>query len=208
MKVIGAGFPRTGTSTLQTVLNQLGFGPCYHMREVVEHPDHADRWVAGLAGEPIDLQAALAGYESTTDAPGCHFWRELRELYPDAKVLLSLRDPAKWYQSMIKTVLNEDLFQDLDSTGATGARRLAPMMFDRVFGSSRDEAHLTEVFNEHNAAVRREVPADKLLVYDVSEGWEPLCAFLEVPVPDEPFPWLNDSASFVRTVEEFQQRQR
>ncbi len=208
MKVIGAGFPRTGTSTQQTVLAQLGFDPCYHMRTVVEHPEHVDPWIAAYSGEKIDLRPIFAGYQATTDAPGCYFWRELMETYPDAKVLLSVRDPEKWYQSMIKTVLNEDLFTDPDNGNpALAVRRLAPVIFDRMFGSSREKDHLIDVFHRHNAAVQREVPPEKLLVYEVSDGWEPLCEFLEVAVPDEEFPWLNDSASFARMVAEFRQRQ-
>ncbi len=120
------------------MLNKLGFGPCYHMREVMEHPEHIDSWVAAYSGEKIDLVATFAGYQSTTDSPGCYFWRELMEAYPDAKVLLSVRDPEKWYQSMIKTVLNEDLFKEVDGP-TTSARRLVPVMFDRMFGGSREK---------------------------------------------------------------------
>nr|WP_279582977.1 sulfotransferase family protein [Fodinicola feengrottensis] len=132
------GLPAYCTSTQQTVLNKLGFGPCYHMREVMEHPEHIDSWVAAYSGEKIDLVATFAGYQSTTDSPGCYFWRELMEAYPDAKVLLSVRDPEKWYQSMIKTVLNEDLFKEVDGP-TTSARRLVPVMFDRMFGGSREK---------------------------------------------------------------------
>ncbi|WP_163510675.1 sulfotransferase family protein [Fodinicola acaciae] len=208
MKVIGAGFPRTGTSTQQAVLNQLGFGPCYHMREVMENPGHAAGWVDAISGRPYDLAELLAGYQSTTDAPGCFFWRELLAANPDAKVLLSVRDADKWYQSMITTVLNPELFAKMGDIAKrdpemADRRRLPETMFDKVFGASRDKDHLIEIYQRHNADVRAEVPADQLLVYEVKQGWGPLCEFLGVPVPDEPYPHLNDSASFVQTVSQF-----
>jgi hypothetical protein len=211
MKVIGAGFPRTGTSTQQAALNQLGFGPCYHMREVMEHPDHADDWIAAFTGQPYDLTKLFAGYQATTDSPGCHFWRELLAANPDAKVLLSVRDPEKWYESMINTVLNPELFNTMreiakNDPAMAKRRQLPEVLFDTIFGSSREKEHLIAVYERHNAEVRAGVPADQLLVYEVKQGWEPLCAFLGVPVPDEPYPHLNDSANFAQNISQFAQQ--
>jgi hypothetical protein len=210
VELIGAGLPRTGTSTLREVLVRLGFGPCCHTSELVGYPERIGWWTEAFRGErPIDLRAALAGFRSTTDAPSCFYWRELLAEFPAAKVILTERDPHAWFMSMTKTVLRQDLFADRsDSDGAGGSadargsvlrglHELAEAMHDAVFGQRRDEEWLTGLFARHNAAVRREVPADRLLVYEVSQGWEPLCAFLGVPVPDERFPWLNDSAEFV-----------
>lgn len=211
MKVIGAGFPRTGTTTQQAVLNQLGFGPCYHMRELMfEHPEHAAGWEAAFTGQPYDLAKLFAGYQSTTDSPGCHFWRELLTANPDAKVVLSVRDPEKWYESMMATVLNTDLFDKVTQQDPRLAdrRRLPEVMFGKIFGSSREKAHLIEIYERHNAEVRAGVPADQLLVYEVRQGWEPLCAFLGVPVPDEPYPHLNDSASLVEAINQFAEEAR
>jgi Sulfotransferase domain len=104
VKVIGAGFGRTGTASLQSALQELGFGPCYHMYEVFEHPQHADFWEAAWRGETVDWDEVLGSYEATVDWPGCAFYRELMERYPDAKVLLSVRDPEQWYESTRNTV--------------------------------------------------------------------------------------------------------
>ncbi|BBB01320.1 hypothetical protein RVR_8682 [Actinacidiphila reveromycinica] len=211
MEIIGVGFPRTGTSTLRQALNLLGLGPCYHTREMILHPGHIDHWARVYDGGPIDARRVLAGYRATADAPGCFYWRELAAEFPEAKLVLSVRDAHAWYASMTATILRDDLFNDLldDRAGPAdpadpvlaGLRRLARAMADHVFSGRRDEAHLTAVFDRHNAAVRREVPAERLLVYEVDQGWGPLCAFLGVEPPSAPFPWLNDTAEFVSKAE-------
>lgn len=206
MKIIGAGFPRTGTMSQKGALTELGFGPCYHMIEVIEQPEQADGWADAFTGKPYDLDALLEGYESTVDAPGCFFWRELLDKHPEAKVLLSVRDPHTWYESMISTVLNPELTQNSPMQDQD-RRRMANAMMDRVFGNRRDEDHLTEVFTKHNEQVQREVPASQLLVYEVKQGWEPLCAFLGVDVPDTPFPKVNDRAAFHARIEEMRAQQ-
>jgi hypothetical protein len=104
VKVIGAGFGRTGTASLQSALQDLGFGPCYHMYEVFEHPEHADFWEAALRGEPVDWDEFLGGYEASVDWSACAFYEQLMERHPDAKVLLSVRDPEQWYESMRSTI--------------------------------------------------------------------------------------------------------
>ncbi|HEY3506787.1 MAG TPA: sulfotransferase [Actinocatenispora sp.] len=201
MKVIGAGFGRTGTASLKAALERLGVGPCFHMSEVFEHPDRIAYFRAAARGEAVDWDAAFAGYASTVDWPGAAFWRELAKAYPDAKVLLSVRDPARWHASVRDTILPS-------GDGPAGLAQEMPelvepmaMMQDVIWqgtfdGRAADEAYATRVFTEHNAEVRRDVPAGRLLEYQVSEGWGPLCAFLGVDVPDEPFPHLNDTATF------------
>lgn len=201
MKTIGVGFPRTGTVTLYEALNQLGFGPCYHTKEMVQKPGHIEHWLQVYQGAPIDPRTVFAGYRATADAPGCFFWRDLVREYPDAKVILSIRDARSWYRSMGATILRPDLLDRSDDPVLDGLRRLALAMSDRIFDNRRDEAHLTAVFDRHNDEVRREVPADRLLVYDVRQGWEPLCAFLGVDPPAAPFPWLNNTAEFVGNAE-------
>jgi hypothetical protein len=205
MNIIGAGLPRTGTSTLQDTLNLLGFGPCFHAREIVGNDAEIDRWIAGFRGPPVDLRAALHGYRATTDSPACFYWRELADEYPDAKVILGVRDPHSWYRSMTKTVLRPGMF---DETGdpecdpaLRGLRRLADAMNDKVFGHRHDEDSLLDAYHRHNDEVRKGIPAERLLEYDVAQGWGPLCEFLGVAVPDTPFPWLNDSRQFVANVE-------
>ncbi|MCX5241309.1 sulfotransferase family protein [Streptomyces prunicolor] len=201
MKIIGVGFPRTGTVTLYEALNQLSLGPCYHTKEMINKPDHIEHWVQVYEGGPIDPHAIFAGYQATADAPGCFFWRELIREYPEAKVILSIRDAQTWYRSMSDTVLRQDLLDKSADPVLAGLRRLALAMFDHVFDNRRDEAHLTAVFNRHNAEVQREVPADRLLVYEVTQGWAPLCEFIGVDSPVTPFPWLNNTAEYVDKAE-------
>jgi hypothetical protein len=212
MRVIGVGFGRTGTASLKIALERLGAGPCYHMFEIVEHPERARGWLAAARGEPVDWGTVLAGFESTVDWPGAAFWRELLDAYPESVAVLTVFDPQRWYDSMARTI-----FRGAPRAQSPFARRLTRVVLagnrdmrdfadmvhevvaDRVFGGRTGERdHAVEVYERHLADVRATVPADRLLVFDVADGWPPLCAFLGVPVPDEPFPHVNDTAEFRR----------
>jgi hypothetical protein len=206
MKVIGAGFGRTGTSTQQATLQELGFGPCYHMAEVMyQYPEHADSWVAAYSGGSVDWGRLFAGVESTVDFPGCFFWRELLSEFSDAKVILSVREPRSWYQSVMNTIFNPAIANESQNEELSDERRAAvrirekivPAIKEHVFDNRLDEEHAIGVFLRHNEEVQREVPADQLLVYDVSQGWAPLCTFLGVEVPHALFPRVNDTNSFL-----------
>ncbi len=208
LRVIGAGFGRTGTASLKGALEELGFSKCYHMQEVFRNPGHAPIWQAAAEGKAVDWGALFADYEATVDWPGCTFYKELTERYPDAKVLLNVRDPEAWYKSASDTIYRVSrpgFPKSLVPVFVPPLRRFVRMTktliwqntFDNRF---EDKAYALKVFNDHIAEVKAVVPAEKLLVYEVKEGWEPLCAFLEVPVPDKPFPRLNDSAAFNRQV--------
>ena len=200
LQVIGAGFGRTGTMSMRAALVRLGFGPCDHMVENEEHPERFAQWAEVLrqktAGEPIDWRPLLAGFQAIVDWPGAYFWRELTAAHPDAKVLLTVRDPERWYDSVQPTI-----FAMLDEQLPEVAREI---IFTRTFNDRlTDRAHCQGVFTQHNQAVRETIAPDRLLVFDVKEGWEPLCAFLGVPVPaDEPFPHVNDTAAFKTDIEE------
>jgi hypothetical protein len=209
MRVIGAGMGRTGTLSLKAALERLGFGPCHHMMEVIEHPGRIPLWAAAARGEPPDWERLLGGYQATTDWPACTFWRGLVEAYPDAKVLLSVRDPERWYESMLATVYGISTWARTAPPDTVPApmRQLADMAQDLIWqgtfgGRFEDREHAIAVFRRHNDEVRDGVPAERLLVYEVGQGWGPLCDFLGVPVPAEPFPRLNDAASFHARVEE------
>jgi hypothetical protein len=208
MKIIGAGFGRTGTKSLQAALEQLGFGPCYHMTEVIEHIEHADVWMEAARGHQVDWDAFLGGYASGVDHPLCNFYVDLMEHYPDAKVLLSVRDPETWYESCRKTIhaISRDapmrwMGHLLPRMGkiTTLANKL---VWDGTFGGRfLDKEHAIAVYNRHIEDVKQRVPEGRLLVFDVKEGWEPLCRFLGVPVPQGvPFPHLNDTAEFSKRV--------
>ncbi len=181
MRVIGAGMGRTGTMSLKVALERLGFGPCYHMLEVIDHPEHVPVWEAALGGEAGALDRALAGYQATTDWPGCTFWPELVAAHPDAPVVLTVRDAERWYDSMLGTIypIANFTLQVPADQAIPGMRPMAVMVdsliWQRTFGGwFEDRAHAIEVFNRHNEDVRRGVPADRLLVFEVSQGWEPL----------------------------------
>jgi Sulfotransferase domain len=203
MRVIGAGMGRTGTLSLKVALERLGFAPCYHMLEVIDHPDHVPMWAAAARGEQSGWERALGGYLATTDWPACTFWRSLADAHPTARILLSVRDADRWYDSMLNTVHRIAGFARSAPPGAAPAemRAFAAMVDTLVWqgtfgGRFEDRRHAIEVYRRHNEEVRRGVAPERLLVYELGAGWEPLCAFLGVPVPDEPFPHLNDTASF------------
>lgn len=194
LQVIGAGLGRTGTSSLREALVRLGFGPCDHMVVNFEQQERFALWdEAGRrkhAGEPIDWRPLLTGFRAIVDWPGAYFWRELTAAHPDVKVVLTVRDADRWYDSIRATI-----FTLRDDELPAGPRDI---IFTRTFGGRlADREHCQAVFAAHNRAVREAIDPQQLLVFDVKEGWEPLCAFLGAPVPEgEPFPHVNDTAAF------------
>lgn len=199
--VIGAGFGRTGTTSLHSALEALGYAPCHHMREVLGEPAATAAWTEALRGDRDALRTAVAGYRATLDFPGCLLWREMMELFPDAKVLLSVREPRSWYRSAVETIFNPAMREVTAKLGA-GTGEMMAALAERGFGHFGEEETIAW-FVRHNEEVEAAVPADRLLVYRVTEGWEPLCEFLGVPVPPEPFPRANDAADFADNVERF-----
>ena len=214
LKVIGAGFGRTGTNSTQVALNQLGF-PCYHMFEVIgnkENKGHLEFWrrVANApAGEQHDWQRVFADYTATVDNPGCCVWRELMDAYPDAKVLLTLHPggPEAWYRSTMGTIYFTELMWQFKFLKATTpfARKLGDMTHKLIWqrshkGSMANRESAIARYEEHIAEVKAAVPQEKLLVYSVDQGWAPLCEFLGVAEPDGEFPNVNDRAAFQKTI--------
>ena len=195
LRVVGAGLGRTGTASLQIALEHLGFGPCYHMKELLMDPSRAPLWVSAAEGNP-DWEQVFHGYASTVDYPGCSFWRELMGVYPEAKLLLSVRDPDQWFDSTQGTIFGD---QTTAMITGTPVQRLFDQTVWKDFGGHiHDRPFMVEYFKRHNAEVQRSVPADRLLVYEVTQGWEPLCRFLAVPVPDMPFPRINTREDWSR----------
>jgi len=190
LKVIGAGLGRTGTLSLKLALEHLGLGPCYHMSEMLAQiRGHLPLWVEAAKGKP-QWDAIFGGYQSSTDYPGCMFWRELAAHYPDAKIILTTRDADKWFDSVSATIYSEPHRARFEGN---------PLMKEffelTVFGDLGDRlgdrARMLEYFNAWNQAVIDEVPAGRLLVYASGDGWEPLCRFLGVRVPEAPYPRVN-----------------
>jgi len=201
LRVIGAGFGRTGTLSLQAALEQLGFAPCYHYVEVVErrpgrNDGHLRAWVDFAKGRSaMDWRWLFASYQAVVDFPMCTFYAELLELFPDARVVLTLRDPERWFESFDGLVRNlrrlrfGRLFAPRLRATATIFEHLVKR---RVFGGRLDRASCLAAFQRHRTEVMRRVPAERLLVYEVKDGWGPLCAFLGAPEPATPFPHLNE----------------
>ncbi len=201
MDVIGVGFGRTGTLSLKAALEDLDFGPCMHMIPVLADPERAVLFRKAAEGDLDSLDAAMDGCRSTVDWPGTYFWRELVRRNPDAKVLLTVRDPQKWYDSAFRTIYQAATAADPAPDVAPAIEMAHATVWDGTFdGRFADREFAVRTFEEHNAAVRREVPAGRLLEFEVAQGWEPLCDFLDTPVPDKPFPKLNDTAEFQRMV--------
>lgn len=192
LDVIGAGMGRTGTYSLKLALERIGFGPCHHMAEVHASAEQKALWRAAGQGQFPNWDAAYAGYRSAVDWPTAHFWREVSGHYPEAKVILTVRDPDAWYDSMAQTI---GLTMDAASNDPRSFG--VAVVGNIVFGGRFDDRdHAIAVYEAHNAAVKAALPRERLLTYQVSEGWEPLCAFLDVPSPSEPFPRTNSSAEF------------
>ncbi|MFN3231016.1 MAG: sulfotransferase family protein [Alphaproteobacteria bacterium] len=205
LRLIGAGFGRTGTLSLKGALEQIGFGPCYHMLEVVGNEGAADHWYRAACGDAVDWDVVFQGYEATVDWPACNFYRELADQYPDAKVLLSVRDPERWYQSCQDTVfatMKADYSQAPPPMQAQ-MRMVRKLIVENTFGGDLDDkANVLTVFDRHVEEVKDTIPADRLLVYEVREGWAPLCQFLGVDVPDGRFPRVNTTMEFQARIAE------
>jgi hypothetical protein len=192
LKIVGSGLGRTGTKSLQSALNILGVGPCHHMVEVFAHPESARLWIEAGEGRP-DWDAIFADYGAMVDYPGAHYWREISAHYPKAKVLHTTCDPDAWFESTQATIFNPT---GLPSRHGPMAEFFASFM--KGFAERKnDRAFMTDYFRRHDEAVRRSVPPERLLVYQAGQGWEPLCRFLDVPVPEVPYPNENSRAEFI-----------
>ncbi len=191
LKVIGAGLGRTGTLSLKLALEHLGFGPCYHMIEIMgQARERLPQWIQVVRGKP-DWDAIFDGFQSSVDYPTCYFWREQAAHYPEAKVILSTRDAEGWFESVNKTIM---------SPGSVASMRAGPFaeFMDgtvlRDFGDrTNDRDFMVDYFRKWESSVIAECPPERLLVHRSADGWEPLCKFLGVPVPDEPYPRVNSS---------------
>lgn len=199
IKVIGAGFGRNGTLSLKHALERLGFDKCYHMLELSLEKDEDLAWLALARGEPVDFDKLFEGYQASVDWPSCNFWREQLAWYPDARVILSERDPERWYESIMNTIYPSSLaVREMDDPMMRRRTRMVfEVIWDGLFGGRmEDKDHVIDVYLRHNQQVKDEVPPEKLLVFESSQGWQPLCDFLEVPVPDEAYPRVNTTEDF------------
>lgn len=199
LSVIGAGFGRTGTLSIKAALDQLGFGPCYHMKYVFEDPAHLRRWQSVADGRPPDWDELYAGFASTVDWPGTLYWRELADAYPDARILLSVRATDSWWNSFSSTVTQligmRDSFSDAHRRAVLDYAH--EIIEKQTFGGDlSDKRAVLAAYENRIGEVKKATAPDRLLVYDITNGWEPLCEFLDVPVPATDFPRGNDSVEF------------
>jgi hypothetical protein len=215
LKIIGAGLGRTGTSSTKIALERLGFGTCYHMRELMNHAVHLPYWQQALETGTTDWKALFEGYQAAVDYPSALFYQEQIRCFPDAKVLLTVRDPESWYESVLNTIYAVSrhryrVAMSFLSRFVPPLREMYPRMvfvneliWDGQFeGRFEDKDFAISKFIEWNETVKTTVPEDKLLVFEVKQGWQPLCEFLDVPVPDEPFPRANSRDEFRAMVQQ------
>lgn len=203
LKVIGAGFGRTGTLSMKAALERLGFNKCHHMIEVLmpDDPTQLDYWDAIGQGERPGWDDIFDGYEACVDFPSSVYWKELSEAYPDAKVVLTVRDFESWYKSAASTIFAVGKSQPAWTKIIPKPRKISRMTDNIIWqgkfdGKFEDKAYAEQVWNNHIEEVKAGLPADRLLVFQVKDGWGPLCAFLNLPIPDEAFPRVNDTAQF------------
>lgn len=214
LQIIGAGFGRTGTLSLKMALEELGFGPCYHMFELLQNPAQVRVWEDALQGGLPDWEELFLHYPSTVDFPACLYYKELLARYPEAKVILTVRDPERWYASARNTIFRGMSFRKALKTTlsipfSAHIRALfrialhnARLLNRRTFGGKmRNKEHTIGVYQRHIEEVKRFVPASQLLVYEVAEGWVPLCRFLGVDIPATPFPKANEGNDFRTLIE-------
>ena len=193
MQVIGSGFGRTATASLKIALEKLLGRPCYHMSEVLGRAGHVDLWLEAAAGKPV-WDRIFEGYAATVDFPAANYWRELAAFYPDAKVVHSVRDTERWVQSTQETIFSKTM-QDFQE-GTKWGRMAKATIDDHLGGDLHDVDALRVAFEKHTAAVKAAFGPDRLLVFEAKQGWEPLCEFLDVPVPDGPYPYVNSKDEF------------
>jgi hypothetical protein len=198
MRVVGAGLGRTGTHSLKLALEQLLGEPCYHMAEVFEHLDHIPTWHAAYRGERVAWDTVLGGYAAIVDWPGAGVWDQLAAAYPDAVIVLSTRrDAQTWLTSARATIMDNSPENAMDDDPRMpGFAAMARDMFTAFDPNWRDDAAAMAAYDRHNETVRRDAPPQRLLQWQPGDGWEPLCAALGVPVPDEEFPHSNTTEQF------------
>ena len=201
LSVIGSGLGRTGTLSLKLALDKLGVGPCYHMVELWKNQGHLKFWFEALEKES-DWDFVFKGYESTVDWPSTHYWQELFDLNPNAKVIHTVRDPESWYKSVMNTIYPSITRVDTpDADGVSFHGMTNRMILEETFhGKILDKEYALDIFQKHTEKVKEIVPAEQLLIYDLSEGWEPLCEFLGVDIPQEEFPRSNSTESFRKSI--------
>lgn len=201
--VISAGWGRTGTSSLKVALDQLGYSPCFHARFMPYITDLFDAMYDFAEGRRPDFptKELFQQFNAAVDIPAPLIPLAL-EAYPDAKVILTVRDPDKWYESYVSSLLwlyQTWLFKPFAYILPMGQKLQAIGRWWLVweFGNDTmsDKDACIKAYLQHNAHIRATIPPERLLEWEAKDGWEPLCRFLGHPAPEEPFPRKNEGAS-------------
>ncbi len=188
LKIIGAGMGRTGTASLKVALEALGIGRCYHMSEVLKNPQWTKDWINVAEGH-ADWDKIFRGYSATVDNPSCNYWKELARYYPDAKVILTLRDANSWFDSTNETIHSIE-FAGFIKNSPFG-EMVQKTIWDVMENRMQDREYMVDFFTKRSAEIMSTVAPERLLVFEIGDGWEPLCEFLGVPVPNFDFPRIN-----------------
>ena len=198
LRVVGAGLGRTGTHSLQIALQQLLGAPCYHMLEIIEHPEFIPAWQDAVDGKPVDWEAVMNGYSAAVDWPAAAYWRELAEWNPDAIILLSTRSRTDaWWKSANDTIFEISRREAPPVAALQAQQKMAVDMLTKTFTPNwSNEADAKKAYELHNETVRATAPRDRVVEWQPNDGWEPICSALSLPVPDEPFPHVNSTAEF------------
>jgi hypothetical protein len=198
LRVVGAGLGRTGTHSLKLALEQLLGAPCYHMLEVIEHPEYIKYWQDAIDGKPVDWDVVMANYAAAVDWPASAYWRELADANPDAIVLLSVRSSADaWWKSADNTIFEISRREAPPDPAMQAQMKMAKAMLGTTFTPNWfEEDEAKRAYERHNEAVRTSVPPDRLVEWQPGDGWEPICRALGLPVPDAPFPHVNTTDEF------------
>jgi len=195
LRVVGAGLGRTGTLSLKLALERLLGAPCYHMLEVFPRPDHLETWNRAVHGEPVDWTTLFDCFVAAVDWPMCAFWRDIADAFPAATILLSSRSGDDWWRSFDKTIAEN--FRRDPIPGGEKFHGMVTALLQRTFTPNPlDEAEAVRAYERHNEEVRKEAPPDRFVEWHPGDGWEPLCAALDVAIPDEPFPHTNTTEEF------------
>ena len=199
LKIIGAGFGRTGTESMKLALELLGYTPCYHMLEVLKNPEAEKYWRKAVVENSFNWDYVFQDYQAAVDWPSAYYWKELSEFYPEAKVILTIRPAEDWYESFSKTIL--EVIKKGNDPKALGKTLIA----DQVFHGKPDNRDFAiEMFEKNTQEVQAAIPKDRLLTYHVGSGWGPLCEFLGNDIPDQAYPRTNSTQEFVERLKQME----
>ena len=199
LRVIGAGLGRTGTMSLKLALEKLLGGPCYHMTELFQHPEHIPHWQDAADGKPVDWHKVFGDYVAAVDEPTAQLWEPISRACPDALIILSVRDPDSWWKSANATIMDvKRKAPPPEDRDRSAWYHMIMTLYDRLYPNGVDDPEAAKAaFRAHIEQVKRSADPNRLLVWQAGDGWKPICDRLELPVPDEPFPHSNTRQEFI-----------